>query len=88
MALSGNRVVVGTADRLVNIFDLRRPEEPEQRRESSLRHQTRTIACYPDGTGYALSSIEGRVAMEYFDPSEEAQDKKYVGYAWGCLVGI
>jgi cell cycle arrest protein BUB3 len=27
--------------------------------------------------GYALSSIEGRVAMEYFDPSPEVQAKKY-----------
>ena len=27
--------------------------------------------------GYALSSVEGRVAMEYFDPSAEAQSKKY-----------
>ncbi len=40
---------------------------PEQHRESSLKYQTRCIRCYPDGAGYALSSVEGRVAMEYFD---------------------
>lgn len=28
-------------------------------------------------TGYTLSSIEGRVAVEYLDPSPEAQKKKY-----------
>ena len=28
-------------------------------------------------TGYVLSSIEGRVAVEYFDPSPEVQKKKY-----------
>ena len=27
--------------------------------------------------GYATASVEGRIAVEYFDPSSEAQDKKY-----------
>lgn len=51
--------------------------QPEQTRESSLKYQMRCIRCYPNGTGYALSSIEGRVAMEYFDNSEQVQTKKY-----------
>lgn len=51
--------------------------QPEQTRESSLKYQTRCIRCYPNGTGYALGSIEGRVAMEYFDNSEQVQAKKY-----------
>lgn len=54
-----------------------RSGQPEQARESSLKYQTRCIRCYPNGTGYALSSIEGRVAMEYFDNSEQVQTKKY-----------
>ena len=29
-------------------------------------------------SGYALSSVEGRVSMEFFDLSESAQSKKYV----------
>jgi len=28
-------------------------------------------------TGFALSSIEGRVAMEFFDPSPEVQKQKF-----------
>ncbi|CAH1412508.1 unnamed protein product [Lactuca virosa] len=32
--------------------------QPEQRRESSLKYQTRCVQCYPNGTGYALSSVE------------------------------
>lgn len=51
--------------------------QPEQVRESSLKYQTRCIRCYPNGTGYALSSIEGRVAMEYFDNNEQVQSRKY-----------
>jgi cell cycle arrest protein BUB3 len=27
--------------------------------------------------GYATASTEGRIAIEYFDPSPEAQEKKY-----------
>ena len=27
--------------------------------------------------GYATASVEGRIAVEYFDPSKEAQELKY-----------
>lgn len=46
---------------------------PEQERESSLRYQTRCLRCYLDATGYAMGSVEGRVAMEYYDMSENVQ---------------
>ncbi|KAG8364198.1 hypothetical protein BUALT_Bualt19G0103400 [Buddleja alternifolia] len=77
LSLVGNRVVVATAGRHVNVYDLRNMSQPEQRRESSLKYQTRCVRCYPNGTGYALSSVEGRVAMEFFDLSEAGQSKKY-----------
>jgi len=51
--------------------------EPWQRRESSLKFMTRAVACMPNDQGYASSSIEGRVAVEWFDPSEESQSRKY-----------
>ncbi|KAI4161286.1 MAG: hypothetical protein LQ342_004953 [Letrouitia transgressa] len=51
--------------------------EPWQRRESSLRFMTRAVACMPNDAGYASSSIEGRVAVEWFDPSPESQGRKY-----------
>lgn len=75
----GQRVVLATSNRQVFIFDIRNIHEgrPEQQRESSLRFQTRCIRCYPNGEGYALSSVEGRVAMEYFETTEEAQTRKY-----------
>lgn len=63
--------------RHVHVYDVRKMSEPQQRRESSLKHQTRCIRTFPDGTGYALSSVEGRVAIEYFDPSDEVQKQKY-----------
>mmetsp|Transcript_32806 Transcript_32806/g.80410 ORF Transcript_32806/g.80410 Transcript_32806/m.80410 type:complete len:328 (+) Transcript_32806:85-1068(+) len=77
LALSRQRVVVGMNERRVWIWDLRNMNQPEQRRESSLKYQTRCVNCFIDGTGYALSSTEGRVAMEYFDAAPDVQAKKY-----------
>lgn len=74
---SSNKIVVSMANRVVHIYDIRNLQVPTQIRESGLRYQTRYIKCMPNGEGYAQSSIEGRVAIEYFDPSSEAQSKKY-----------
>ena len=49
----------------------------QQRRESNLKYQTRCIRSFPNQQAYVLSSIEGRVAVEYLDPSPEMQKKKY-----------
>lgn len=51
--------------------------QPWQQRESSLKFMTRAVACMPNDAGYASSSIEGRVAVEWFDPSPESQARKY-----------
>ena len=75
--VSADKVVVGMAGRHVYVYDVRNLSEPQQRRESSLKYQTRCIRCMPDGTGYGLSSIEGRVAMEYFSEEPQAQAQKY-----------
>ena len=37
----------------------------------------RCLSCFPNKSGYVLSSIEGRVSVEYLDPGTEAQKKKY-----------
>ncbi|XP_068695816.1 mitotic checkpoint protein BUB3-like [Montipora capricornis] len=77
MASSDERLIVGTAGRRVMVWDLRNMGCVQQRRESSLKYQTRCIRTFPNKQGYVLSSIEGRVAVEYFDPSPEVQKKKY-----------
>lgn len=51
--------------------------EPWQRRESALKFMARAVACMPNDAGYASSSIEGRVAVEWFDPSATSQARKY-----------
>ncbi|XP_064451472.1 mitotic checkpoint protein BUB3 isoform X1 [Mirounga angustirostris] len=77
LSVSGDRLIVGTAGRRVLVWDLRNMGYVQQRRESSLKYQTRCIRAFPNKQGYVLSSIEGRVAVEYLDPSPEVQKKKY-----------
>ncbi|KAL7507813.1 hypothetical protein ACHAXN_004923 [Cyclotella atomus] len=51
-------------------------------RESSLKYQTRCIKFFPNSTGIAVGSIEGRVAIEYLDDIGFASGKKK--YAFKC----
>ncbi|KTW30866.1 hypothetical protein T552_00576 [Pneumocystis carinii B80] len=71
------KLVVAMANRIVYIYDLRNMNEPLQQRESSLKFMTRVVKCMPDGQGYVTSSIEGRISVEFFDPSPESQIRKY-----------
>jgi len=71
------KLVVGTAGRHICIYDMRNMEQPQHVRESSLKFQTRAIKCFPSGIGFVSSSIEGRVAVDFFDLSPEEQAKKY-----------
>ncbi|KAI0728531.1 WD40 repeat-like protein [Fomitopsis betulina] len=77
MDLVNNTLVVAMASRLFHIYDIRKMDEPAQIRDSSLKFMTRALACMADGQGYSTASVEGRIAVEYFDPKPEAQDKKY-----------
>ncbi|KAH9241995.1 hypothetical protein K456DRAFT_1757647 [Colletotrichum gloeosporioides 23] len=88
LAVSPSKVVVAMTARLVNIYDISAvpalfsqpgPHEikPWQQRESSLKFLTRAVSCMPNDAGYATSSIEGRVAVEWFEDSAESQARKY-----------
>ncbi|RIB11754.1 mitotic checkpoint protein BUB3-like protein [Gigaspora rosea] len=77
ISLVSYRLVVATAARQFYIYDIRNMSEVLQSRESSLKFMTRCVKCMPNKEGYACSSIEGRVAVEFFDPSPEVQQRKY-----------
>ena len=51
MDVTGTVAVVGMAQRQVWVWDLRNPANPTQKRESSLKYQTRCLRCSPDGQG-------------------------------------
>lgn len=67
-------LVVATADRQVHVYDMRNPQQPYKSILSNLKFQTRTIACFPDASGFAIGSIEGRVAVQHV----EEKDKRCV----------
>ncbi|CAD6198718.1 unnamed protein product [Caenorhabditis auriculariae] len=77
-------VLVGTKERKIHIFDIRRMDTPIQTRESPLKYQTRAVAFFPKADAFVVSSIEGRVAVEYVDQAPEEQKKKY---AFKCHRG-
>ncbi|KAI4459662.1 mrna export factor and bub3 [Holotrichia oblita] len=77
MSVCGEKIVVGTAGRKILVWDIRNMAYTLQKRESSLKYQTRAIRCFPNKQGFVLSSIEGRVAVEYLDTNPEIQKKKY-----------
>lgn len=76
----GNYLVVGMSNRLVYVFDKRKTDLPFQKRESSLKYQTRCVKCLPDGTGFVSSSIEGRIAVDFFNEDISNSMK----YAFKC----
>ncbi|KAH6632006.1 WD40-repeat-containing domain protein [Chaetomium tenue] len=90
LAASPSKLVVAMTARLVHVYDLptlasaassgsnnNNPPQPWQQRESSLKFLTRAVACMPNDAGYSTSSIEGRVAVEWFEDSAESQARKY-----------
>ncbi|KAF2858432.1 WD40 repeat-like protein [Piedraia hortae CBS 480.64] len=89
LALTEDKCVVAMAERKVSIYTIQslrdavdgRTADPQpwQRRESSLKFMTRAIAAMPNGTGFVTSSIEGRVAVDWFDEGHQSD-----AYAFKC----
>ena len=75
----GTALVAGLSDRVVQIYDTRKLGAFQQERTSPLQHQTRAVRCSTDGKVFVVTSIEGRVAVEFFDPAEDARK-----YAFKC----
>jgi mRNA export factor len=65
MDVCGALLVVGTAERKIQVYNLSNPTvQHGPTIDSPLKFQTRSISCFPDQTGYAIGSIEGRVAIQ------------------------
>lgn len=80
MDTSQKLLVVACADRHVSIIDLNNPQQVFKNTTSPLKWQTRCVACYPQGNGFALASIEGRCAIQYVDESEQSK----FGFSFRC----
>jgi mRNA export factor len=58
-------MVVATAGRHIISYNVQGQPVEHERKESPLKFQSRCIAAFPDATGYAVGSIEGRVGIHY-----------------------
>ncbi|KAJ0409225.1 hypothetical protein P43SY_006722 [Pythium insidiosum] len=67
-------LVVATADRNVHVYDMRKPTQVYKTIASNLKFQTRTVACFPNATGFAIGSIEGRCAIQHIEDKDKKDD--------------
>ena len=81
MDVRDNLCVIGTADRYVNVIDLRNPSAFYKTLQSPLKWQTRVVSCFTDAAGFAIGSIEGRCGIQYV----EEKDSRY-GIPRACIV--
>ena len=70
MDVKGKLLVVGTADRYINVINLDEPTKFYKTLQSPLKWQTRVVSCFPDQTGFAVGSIEGRCAIQYVEEKD------------------
>ncbi len=61
--------MVATAERKIGLFDCRKLGQALRWTNSPLKFQSRCLAVFPDASGFALGSVEGRVAVHYVDPA-------------------
>ncbi len=69
-----NLMVVATADRHVLVYDVSGQPREYVRKLSPLKYQTRCVSCFPDMTGFAIGSIEGRVGIQYNNKAQESKN--------------
>ncbi|KAF9484389.1 WD40 repeat-like protein [Pholiota conissans] len=66
-------MVVGTAERHIQIFNLTNPNTAYKTIVSPLKWQTRVVSCFttnPAASGFAVGSVEGRVAIQYVEEKD------------------
>ncbi|EIN04812.1 Poly(A)+ RNA export protein [Punctularia strigosozonata HHB-11173 SS5] len=67
-------MVVGCADRHIQIFNLTNPTTAYKTMQSPLKWQTRVVSCFPAANGFAVGSVEGRVAIQYVDDKDASNN--------------
>lgn len=69
-------MVVGTAERHIQIYNLTNPTSPYKTITSPLKWQTRVVSCFTasQNSGFAVGSIEGRVAIQYVEDKDSGNN--------------
>merc|ERR1719478_1129998 len=67
-------LVVGCAERhllVYNLQNIQQNPQPYKTGQTALKMQTRCVACFPDKTGYAVGSIEGRCSIAHVEDTSK-----------------
>ncbi|KAG8968128.1 hypothetical protein FRC03_008481 [Tulasnella sp. 419] len=67
-------LVVGTAERHILAINLNNPSTIYKSIVSPLKWQTRSVGCFPTGDGYAVGSVEGRIAIQYIEEKDSTKN--------------
>ena len=67
-------LVIGTAERYIDIINLDKPGEFYKTISSPLKWQTRVVTSFTDATGFAVGSIEGRCAIQYVEEKDASSN--------------
>ncbi|KAG0705704.1 WD40-repeat-containing domain protein [Suillus ampliporus] len=69
-------MVVATADRHIQIFNLTNPNTAYKTIISPLKWQTRVVSCFTNSasSGFAVGSVEGRVAIQYVEEKDSSNN--------------
>ncbi|KAK8855312.1 WD40-repeat-containing domain protein [Apiospora arundinis] len=81
MDTKSSLLVIATAERKIHLVDLRNPSVFLRTSDSPLKHQTRAVSVFPDGRGWATTSIEGRCGINAVD---EPRDGKSTNFTFRC----
>ena len=79
MDTEGELLVVACAGRKMMTYDVRGNPIANPVMESQLKFQTRCIKAFPDKSGFAVGSIEGRVGIQYI-----ASNRDRDSFAFKC----
>ncbi|CAL0318222.1 unnamed protein product [Lupinus luteus] len=79
MSVSAFNLTVG-AGASVHVYDLRKPEKPIQSKEPYNGTQLRCVSSIPYAKGFAVGSVDGRVALQ-ISYSSSSND---IGYIFRC----
>lgn len=74
MDVKDKLLVVGTADRYINVINLDQPTKFYKTMQSPLKWQTRVVSCFSTATGFAVGSVEGRCAIQYVEDKDSSNN--------------
>ncbi|EMG46481.1 hypothetical protein G210_3271 [Candida maltosa Xu316] len=73
MDSSDRYLTMGLQNNIIEIYDFRKLDVPMETREVGLKYQIKDLKTFPNNQGFALSTIDGRVSIEFFNSDPQFQ---------------